>query len=107
MRKVVSEMTKFPLGAACVIENKKLLGIVTDGDLRRALSDNENLLEVSSQEVMTTSPQTISPEVSLGNALKLMEDRNSPISVLPVASETTNEILGMIRLHDIYTPSAT
>lgn len=106
IRQLVIEMTRFPLGAACVIENKKLLGIVTDGDLRRALSDNENLLEVSSQEVMTVSPQTISPEVSLGNALKLMEDRNSPISVLPVESETTNEILGMIRLHDIYTPSA-
>jgi arabinose-5-phosphate isomerase len=74
--------------------------------LRRALSDKENLLDVSADGVMTISPQSINPDVSLGNALKLMEDRDSPISVLPVACPKSNKLLGMIRLHDIYTPSS-
>lgn len=102
---LVIEMTRFPLGAACVVEQEKLLGIVTDGDLRRALKENENLLQLSVEKVMTTSPQTIAPDVLLGNALKVMEDRKSPISVLPVACPETQKLLGLIRLHDIYTPS--
>ena len=102
---MVIEMTKFPLGAACVTEGEKLLGIVTDGDLRRALSGNENLLQISAEKFMTKSPQTIAPEVLLGDALKVMEDRKSPISVLPVACQKTLKLLGLIRLHDIYAPS--
>ena len=106
IKDLVIEMTKFPLGAACIVEGDQLLGIVTDGDLRRALSDKENLLEVSADGVMTITPQSINPDVSLGNALKVMEDRESPISVLPVACPKSNKLLGMIRLHDIYTPSS-
>ena len=102
---LVIEMTKFPLGAACVTEGEKLLGIVTDGDLRRALNENENLLQLSAEKVMTKSPQTIAPEILLGDALKVMEDRKSPISVLPVVCQKTQRLLGLIRLHDIYTPS--
>ncbi|MBT5715357.1 MAG: KpsF/GutQ family sugar-phosphate isomerase [Opitutae bacterium] len=106
IKDLVIEMTKFPLGAACIVEGDQLLGIVTDGDLRRALSAKENLLEVSADGVMTITPQSINPDVSLGNALKVMEDRESPISVLPVACPKSNKLLGMIRLHDIYTPSS-
>jgi arabinose-5-phosphate isomerase len=106
IKDLVIEMTRFPLGIACIVEGDQLLGIVTDGDLRRALSDKENLLDVCADRVMTISPQVINPDVSLGNALKLMEDRESPISVLPVACPKSNKLLGMIRLHDIYTPSA-
>jgi arabinose-5-phosphate isomerase len=102
---LVIEMTRFPLGAACVVEEERLLGIVTDGDLRRALNESENLLQLSAEKVMTVSPQTIAPETLLGNALKVMEDRKSPISVLPVACPETQNLLGLIRLHDIYTPS--
>lgn len=104
IKELVIEMTKFPLGAACIVEGDRLVGIVTDGDLRRALNDKENLLDFSADGVMTISPQSIKPDLSLGDALKLMEDRESPISVLPVACPKTNKLLGMIRLHDIYTP---
>jgi arabinose-5-phosphate isomerase len=106
IKHLVIEMTKFPLGAACIIGDEQILGIVTDGDLRRALNEQENLLDISAEAVMTKSPQTINPDVSLGNALKVMEDRNSPISVLPVVCKISNKLLGMIRLHDIYTPSS-
>jgi len=105
IKNLVIEMTKFPLGAACIVEDDQILGIITDGDLRRALNEQENLLDISAEGVMTISPQTVSSDVSLGNALKVMEDRDSPISVLPVVCTTSNKLLGMIRLHDIYTPS--
>jgi arabinose-5-phosphate isomerase len=66
IRKLVIEMTKFPLGAACVMEENKLIGIITDGDLRRALTTNSNLLEMNSEQIMNLNPKTILPELSLG-----------------------------------------
>ena len=97
-------MTKFPLGAACVIENKKLIGFVTDGDLRRALTEHKNLLEMKTESIMSINPQTIYPDISLGNALKIMEEGPKQISVLPVLELDSNNVIGMIRLHDIYNP---
>lgn len=105
IRKLVIEMTKFPLGAACVMEENKLIGIITDGDLRRALTTNSNLLEMNSEQIMNLNPKTILPELSLGKALKEMEEGSNQISVLPVYELKNKELLGLIRLHDIYTPS--
>ena len=104
IRELVLKMTKFPLGAACVIENKKLIGFVTDGDLRRALTEQKNLLEMKTESIMSINPQTIYPDISLGNALKIMEEGPKQISVLPVLELDSNNVIGMIRLHDIYNP---
>lgn len=106
IRELVLKMTKFPLGAACVIENKKLIGFVTDGDLRRALSEYKNLLEMKTHSIMSTNPQTIYPKISLGKALKIMEEGPKQISVLPVLDIDSNNVIGMIRLHDIYNPKS-
>ncbi len=103
MQETIIEMSKQPLGAACIIENDKLLGIVTDGDLRRALNENDNLLKLSVSEVMSTNPLFIDPKSTLGKALELMEKRSpSPVSVLPVIEQNTQNFLGILRLHDIY-----
>ena len=102
MKEVVIEMSKFPLGAACVLEKEKLIGIVTDGDLRRALQNTEDLANKKVGQIMTETPQTISPQKNLGEALELMEKRNpSPISILPVVNPEDLKFLGLIRLHDI------
>jgi arabinose-5-phosphate isomerase len=106
IRELVLKMTKFPLGAACVIENKKLIGFVTDGDLRRALSEYKNLLEMKTHSIMSINPQTIYPKISLGKALKIMEEGPKQISVLPVLDIDSNNVIGMIRLHDIYNPKS-
>ena len=103
---LVIEMTKFPLGAACIVDNTSLQGIVTDGDLRRSLGKNKELLKMSVKEIMTKTPQTIRPNVSLGEALKKMERKNKQISVLPVTKRNSqDQILGLLRLHDIYMPN--
>ena len=103
---LVIEMTKFPLGAACIVNNINLLGIITDGDLRRSLGKNKKLLEMTVKEIMNKTPQTIGPKASLEEALKKMESGKKQISVLPVTKSTSpDQILGLLRLHDIYTPN--
>ena len=97
-------MTTYPLGATAVIKNNNFLGIVTDSDLRRALSKENQITNMTAQEVMNKTPTTIDSDLSLENALKIMEQKNKQISV-PVISKKTKKIVGLIRLHDIYSPS--
>jgi arabinose-5-phosphate isomerase len=102
MRDVVVAMTRRPLGAACVVDKRgRLAGLVTDGDLRRALQKFEDIRPLKAADVMRTNPVQISPETLLGDALRLMEERPSQISVLPVVS-ARGRCLGLLRLHDIY-----
>ena len=104
VREVVIAMTRFPLGAACVLdENGVLTGIVTDGDVRRMLQSVVDLDALTCGEMMTKKPICIEPDASLGRAVKLMEERKSKISVLPVV-DGGGKCLGLLRLHDIYQP---
>lgn len=103
LRQVIIAMTQRPLGAACVVdEDSRLLGIITDGDLRRALLTHEDIRRLQARDCMTRQPTTITPEASLKEATRLMEDRPSQISVLPVVDSRSQQCRGLIRLHDIY-----
>ncbi|HEV2689396.1 MAG TPA: KpsF/GutQ family sugar-phosphate isomerase [Bryobacteraceae bacterium] len=103
LKQVVIAMTRHPLGAACVVDPAgKLIGLITDGDLRRALQSHDDIRTLRAADVMTASPITIGPEARLLDALRLMEDRPSQISVLPVIDPTTSQCLGLLRVHDIY-----
>jgi arabinose-5-phosphate isomerase len=102
LKDVIIAMTRLPLGAACVIDRDgTLAGVVTDGDLRRALTNHDDIRGLCARDVMTATPVTIGPGASLGEALDLMERRPSQISVLPVVEESGLAV-GMIRIHDIY-----
>lgn len=103
VRDTVIAMTKFPNGAACVADEAgTLLGIVTDGDLRRALHKYENLNGISAGEMMTKNPICAFADMSLGEAARVMEDRPSQISVLPVLDAPNGNLVGLLRIHDIY-----
>jgi len=105
LRAVVIAMSRCPVGAALVVNPEGgLLGLVTDGDLRRALHAHDDIRLLSARDIMTTDPVTIAPEALLHEALRRMEDRPSQISVLPVV-EATGRCLGVLRLHDIYRSS--
>ncbi len=107
IRELVIAMTEYPLGAACVVgDNKALVGLVTDGDIRRGLRRGVDLLAGTVADLMTRDPIRVEPGLALGDALTLMEDRpaNRQISVLPVVDESGKTCVGMIRLHDIYQP---
>jgi arabinose-5-phosphate isomerase len=103
LKQVIIAMTQRPLGAACVVsEGRRLIGLVTDGDLRRALQVHDDIRGLLAGDVMTRNPITIPPEATLHDALQMMENRPSQISVLPVAEPATGRCLGLLRLHDIY-----
>jgi arabinose-5-phosphate isomerase len=108
LRQVIIAMSERPLGAACVVdENFLLLGIITDGDLRRVLLTHEDIRELRAAECMTRQPITTTPEATLKEATRLMEDRPSQVSVLPVVDARNQCCLGLIRIHDIYQPELT
>ena len=101
LREIVFLMTKFPLGVACVLDSNKLLqGIVTDGDIRRYLNTEGSNLDTPIEVFMTKNPKYISSKCSLKEALSIMENRPSQISVIPVLGND-NKLEGLIRLHDI------
>jgi arabinose-5-phosphate isomerase len=105
LRQVIIAMSQRPLGAACVVDEAQLLlGIITDGDLRRVLLTHEDIRGLQAADCMTRQPVTISSQASLKEATRLMEDRPSQISVLPVVDPQNRRCLGVIRIHDIYQP---
>lgn len=105
LKDVVIAMSRKPLGAACVLlPDGALAGLVTDGDVRRAFEGHDDIRELRASQVMTKAPLTITPTALLNEALLVMEDRPSQISVLPVV-DGAGKCLGLLRLHDIYRPS--
>lgn len=100
LKEAIIEISNKGLGIVCVVENDELRGIITDGDLRRTLQNNFDIRTLKVEDVMTQNPITILPNILLGEALSIMEDRKSQISVLPIVNEN-NICLGVIRIHDI------
>lgn len=102
LKEVIIAMTRRPLGGACVVNaDGTLAGFLTDGDLRRALTNHDDIRGLCASDAMTKTPVTIGPEASLGDALDRMERRRSQISVLPVV-DSDGRAVGILRLHDIY-----
>ena len=100
---VVKGISDGGLGAVNVVdESGRLHGIITDGDLRRAIQRLQDTpaADVKCAEIMTRNPVIANPELLAYDALRLMEDRPSQISVLPVVNGD-GQCVGLIRLHDI------
>jgi arabinose-5-phosphate isomerase len=98
LRAIIMEMTSKRLGATAVVDAKDgLLGIITDGDLRRMLEKNEVPEGITASAIMTTSPKTIEADALAVEALDLM--RAHDITQLVVTSGTTYS--GFIHLHDL------
>lgn len=101
MDEVLELSTRKKLGGVLVEENGKLIGIITDGDIRRALQHREKFFTLNAREVMTQNPITVVENMLAYDALRIMENRESQISVLPVVSEKF-EIKGLLRIHDLF-----
>ena len=97
MTQAIIEISEKMLGAAAVIDNDKLVGIVTDGDLRRMLMKHPNIEAVHVNDIMTKSPTTIEKSAHVADALNIMQSKE--ISVLPVMEN--GRYVGMIHIHDI------
>jgi arabinose-5-phosphate isomerase len=100
MREVVSEMSRKSLGMTAVVgSDGRLAGIISDGDLRRQLEKNENLLSLRAEDCMTRHPVTIAPRELATRALAIMEEKR--ITSLPVPNED-GVLLGVLHLHDLW-----
>ena len=96
-------LTKKKMGAVCISdtgnENGKLIGIITEGDIRRALHHKEKFFTYRAKDIMIENPTSVQVESMALDALHLMENRESQINVLPVVKD--NNIVGIIRIHDL------
>lgn len=100
MRDAVYEMSKKGLGITAVVDGgERLLGVISDGDLRRALEHDDGLLRRSAGECMRTAPKTISGEELAPAALKKMEDHR--ITALMVVDEA-GRLEGVVHVHDLW-----
>jgi arabinose-5-phosphate isomerase len=101
MRDALVTLTGKAMGAVLVVSAAgHLLGIFTDGDLRRAVQRHENFLDMEVDKLMTSNPVVIHEDRMAAEALSLMENRPSQISVLPVL-DAQNRASGIIRVHDL------
>jgi arabinose-5-phosphate isomerase len=101
LKDALIEMTAKRMGVTTIVDDKdRLLGIFTDGDLRRVLEKHEKPLECSIESVMTAHCKTISADVLAFEALIQMEQGNKKITVMPVIN-SENILVGILHLHDI------
>ncbi len=98
VRDIILEMTSKRLGCAVVVQNDRVEGIITDGDLRRMMKANDSFAHLQAKDIMTVNPKTISEGEYATKALAMM--RTSSITQLIVA-DNENRYLGVVHLHDI------
>ncbi|WP_422412982.1 MULTISPECIES: KpsF/GutQ family sugar-phosphate isomerase [unclassified Endozoicomonas] len=99
MSEALLEVTRKGLGMTAIVDNKRhVIGIFTDGDLRRALDKGVDPKSTLIDEVMTSHCKTIHPEILAAEALKIMDDRK--INAL-ICVDDDNELIGAINMHDL------
>ena len=100
MKDVIYEMNRQGLGMTCVVDDEaRLVGIITDGDLRRHMSDSLSIVERTAAEIMTRSPITVDREMFAVEALNVMERRK--ITSVVVVDET-RRVVGVLHLHALW-----
>jgi len=97
IREVIIEISSKRLGATAVIDNKKLIGVITDGDIRRMMQKYDDVDGLTAKDIMSASPKTIEHTTLAVEALKTMKEMN--ITQLLVTKNS--EYFGVIHLHDI------
>jgi arabinose-5-phosphate isomerase len=97
IKKVIFEISEKRLGVAAVIENEKLIGIITDGDIRRMLNDNDTFVHLSAKDIMTKNPKTISLTAMVVDAFNILEDN----AITQLVVEEDGKYVGILHLHDI------
>jgi arabinose-5-phosphate isomerase len=97
IKKVIMEISEKRLGVTAVVENEQVIGIITDGDIRRMLNDRDTFSDLTAKDIMTKNPKNINASILVSEALNILE--NNAITQLVVIDD--NEYKGIIHLHDI------
>jgi arabinose-5-phosphate isomerase len=100
VKETILEMTSKGFGVTAVLsKNGGFIGVVTDGDLRRALERDGNIMDETALDIMTSNPKTISSDALAAKALKFMDDEK--ITSLFVEPDKSGRPAGIIHLHDL------
>jgi len=97
IRKIILEISSKRLGATAVIDNEKVVGIITDGDLRRMMQKHKNVDGLLAKDIMTKNPKCLDKSTLAADALKIMKDNN----ITQVLVTDNKKYFGVIHLHDI------
>lgn len=97
LKDVIIEISKKMLGVTAVVENDKIIGIITDGDLRRMLSKVDNMSLLTAKEIMSTNPKSINSEAMAIDAMEIMESH----SISQLLVEENGKYAGVVHIHDL------
>lgn len=97
IKKVIFEISEKRLGVTAVVENEEVIGIITDGDIRRMLNENDTFTHLTAKDIMTKTPKMIQSSTMVVDALNILEDFS--ITQLIVVDE--GKYIGVLHLHDI------
>ncbi len=100
LRQVIAEMTARRLGMTTVQEGGRLVGVISDGDLRRLLERSDEPLRVVARDIMSPSPRTVAGDLPALRAIELMEAPPRPVTWL-VVSDAEGRVEGILHLHDV------
>ena len=97
LKDVIIEISKKMLGVTAVVENEKIIGIITDGDLRRMLSMVDNMSLLTAKEIMSTNPKRINSDAMAIDAMEVMESH----SISQLLVEENGKYAGVVHIHDL------
>ena len=98
MKEVIIEISQKRLGATAVIDQSKIVGIITDGDIRRMLESNADFNQLTAKDIMSNNPKTVSENALAVDALEMLE-QNSITQI--IAIDDKNKYSGVVHLHDL------
>ncbi len=97
VKKVIFEISEKRLGVTAVVENEKVIGIITDGDIRRMLNDRDSFVDLTAKDIMTKNPKMIASNIMVAEALNILED----FSITQLIVLENQSYKGVLHLHDI------
>jgi len=97
LKKVIIEISEKRLGATAVVDNENVIGVITDGDIRRMLNDNDTFAHLTAKDIMTKTPKMIQSHTMVVEALNILED----FSITQLIVSDNGEYKGIVHLHDI------
>ncbi len=97
IKKVIFEISEKRLGVTAVIENEKVIGIITDGDIRRMLNANDTFTHLTAKDIMTKNPKLIQSTTMVADALNILED----FAITQLIVVDNGQYKGVLHLHDI------
>ncbi|MFO8146670.1 MAG: CBS domain-containing protein, partial [Gillisia sp.] len=97
VRDVIIEISEKMLGVTAVIENEKIIGIITDGDIRRMLRNNDSFINLTARDIMSKDPKTINQEAMAVDALDMLEK----FKISQLIAQDGEKYAGVVHIHNL------